>query len=154
MINGMCKRCVYHVRQLSDWLIVWCLTLFSTVLHLCYGGQCTYLCFPGVLGTIFFLSHRLLSHVTIVETTDSGERGMNSIAMTIINPRKKCWPSWGLNKRPPVLKPAKLPTELWDLARFSDTCQSNWYLLIVITKEVNNIAIDSKTISKHLQAIN
>ena len=36
-----------------------------------------------VLGTIFFLSHWLLSHVTIVETMDSGERKkLNPAAMT------------------------------------------------------------------------
>ena len=30
----------------------------------------------------------LLFHITIVETTDSGERGMNPVAITIISPRK------------------------------------------------------------------
>ena len=29
----------------------------------------------------------LLSHITIVEIMDGGERGMNPVAMTIINPR-------------------------------------------------------------------
>ena len=38
--------------------------------------------------TIFFPSHRLLSHITNVETTDSGERGMNPVAMTIIISKK------------------------------------------------------------------
>ena len=33
-----------------------------------------------------FPSHCLLSHITTVETTDSGERGMNPVAMTIISP--------------------------------------------------------------------
>ena len=47
---------------------------------------------------------------------DSGERGMNPVAMTIINPRKEYWPSRGSNQRPPVLKSATLPTELWGLA--------------------------------------
>ena len=42
--------------------------------------------------------------LTIVETTDSGERGMNPVAMTIINPQKEYWPIRGLNQRPPVLK--------------------------------------------------
>ena len=40
---------------------------------------------------------------------DSGSRGMNSVAMTIINP----WPSRGSNPRPPVLKSCTLLTELW-----------------------------------------
>ena len=62
--------------------------------------------------TIFFSSHWLRSHITIVETTDSDERGMNPVAMTIINSRKKYWPSLGSNQRPPVLRSATLPTEL------------------------------------------
>ena len=64
--------------------------------------------FEAVLHTIFFPSHLLLSHITIVKTTDSSERGMNSVAMTIINPRKGYWPSQGLNQRPSVLKSAML----------------------------------------------
>ena len=32
------------------------------------------------------------------------ERGISPVAMTIINPRKESWPSWGSNQRPPVLK--------------------------------------------------
>ena len=35
--------------------------------------------------------------------------------MTIINSRKEYWPSLGSNQRPPVLKSAVLPTELWGL---------------------------------------
>ena len=41
----------------------------------------------------FFLSHWLLFHITIVETTDRGERGMNPVAVTLINPQKEYWPS-------------------------------------------------------------
>ena len=63
-----------------------------------------------------FPSHWLLPHITIVETMDSGERGMKPVAMTIINPQKEYWPSWGSNQRPPVLKSETLPTELWGLA--------------------------------------
>ena len=70
---------------------------------------------------IFFLSHWLLSHKTIVETTDSGERGVNPVAMTLISPRKEYWPSRESNERPPVLKSATLPTELWGSARLSQT---------------------------------
>ena len=44
--------------------------------------------FLKVLSTIFFPSHWMLSHITIVETMDSSERGMNPTAMTIINPWK------------------------------------------------------------------
>ena len=46
--------------------------------------------------------------MTIVETMDSGERGMNPAAMTIINPRKEYWPSRGSKQQPPVLKSAML----------------------------------------------
>ena len=61
-----------------DCTIVLCLKPLSTVIQLYCGGQCTYPCFLRVLlpvlHTIFFLSHWLLSHITIVETTDSSER--------------------------------------------------------------------------------
>ena len=40
-----------------------------------------------VLRTIFFPSHWLLSHITIVETMDSGERGMNLVALSSIHER-------------------------------------------------------------------
>ena len=61
-----------------------------------------------VLLKLFFPSHSLLSHIFIVETTESGERGMNAVAMTIINSRSR-----GSNQRPSVLKSAKLLTELY-----------------------------------------
>ena len=41
---------------------------------------------------------------------------MNPITMIIINPRKEYWPSRESNQRPPVLKSATLPTELWGSA--------------------------------------
>ena len=44
--------------------------------------------FEPVLRTIFFPSHWLLSHKTIVKTMASSERGMYPVAMTIINPNK------------------------------------------------------------------
>ena len=51
---------------------------------------------------------------------DSGERGMNPVAMTIINPRKEYKPSLWIepatscssNQQPPVLKVCMLPIEL------------------------------------------
>ena len=69
-----------------------------------------------ILRTIFFPSHWLLTHITIVETTDGGVKGMNPVAMTIINSTKKYWLSRGLTQRPPVLKSARLPTEVWGLS--------------------------------------
>ena len=44
------------------------------------------------------------------------ERGINPAAMNIFNTRKEYWPSQGSNQRPPVLKSAMLPTELWGSA--------------------------------------
>ena len=87
---------------------VWCLTPFSTVYQLHHGGRCAYPCFPGVLVTS--TPHNILSnplaasYITIFETTDSGERGMNPVAMIIITPQKEYWPSCGSNQRPPILK--------------------------------------------------
>ena len=59
--------------------------------------------------------------IAIVETMDSGEGGMNAVAMTIINPRKENWLNQGSNQGPPFLKsgtlltePGTLLTELWD----------------------------------------
>ena len=49
----------------------------------------------------------------MVTTTDNSERGMKSVAITIINPRKEYWPSLGSKHRPPVSKSA---TYLWGLA--------------------------------------
>ena len=43
--------------------------------------------FNPVRRTIFFPSHWLLSHILIVKNTDSGERAMNPVTMTIINPQ-------------------------------------------------------------------
>ena len=41
---------------------------------------------------------------------------MNPVALTIINPLKEYWSSRGSNQRPPVLKAATLPNELWGSA--------------------------------------
>ena len=50
------------------------------------------------LSRVFFPCHWLLSYKSIVETMDSGKKGinplaMNPLAMTIINPRKEYWPN-------------------------------------------------------------
>ena len=55
------------------------------------------------------------------EKTDSGERRMNPVAMTIINPQKEYRPSRESNQQLPVLKSATLQTELWGLAHQSVT---------------------------------
>ena len=53
---------------------------------------------------------------SIFFSTDSGERGMDPVAMTIIDIWKEYWPSWESNQLPPVVKSAMLPTELWGSA--------------------------------------
>ena len=57
-----------------------------------------------VLGTIFFLSHWLLSHITIVETMDSGERKFESCLNDYHQSSERILGEpGGSNKRPPVL---------------------------------------------------
>ena len=58
---------------------------------------------------------------------DKGERGMNPVAMTIINPQKEYWPTQGSNQRPPVLKSAMLQTELWGLTHVIHGTM--WYMI-------------------------
>ena len=85
---------------------------FSTVFQLYCSSQCTYPFFPRVFLTS--TPHNILSKLLPAfphnhcETTDSGEREMNPVAMTITHLRKEYWPGWGSNQRPPVLKSAML----------------------------------------------
>ena len=48
--------------------------------------------FLPLLHTVFLQSNWLLFHISIIEAIDSGEKGTNPVAMTIINPRKQNWP--------------------------------------------------------------
>ena len=86
--------------MLLVWLMVWCLKPLSTLFQLYRGDRCTYPCFPEfflpVLRAIFFPRYWLLSLTTVAEIIVSGERGMTSVAMTIINPRKEYWSSSGI----------------------------------------------------------
>ena len=43
---------------------------------------------------------------------DTGERGMNPVATTIINPWKEYWLSWGSKQRHLILKSGTLPTAM------------------------------------------
>ena len=47
--------------------------------------------------------HNYIKSCDVMTTTDSVERGMNPVAMAIINPWKGYWTSLGSNQRPPVL---------------------------------------------------
>ena len=49
-----------------------------------------------VLCTILFPNKWLLSHITIIKTMDSSERGMNPVEMIIINPQKKLLTELGI----------------------------------------------------------
>ena len=63
--------------------------------------------------TIFFSKPlTAFPHYHFLKTMDSGERGVNPIAMTIINPWKEYWPIWESNQLHPVLKSGMLQTEL------------------------------------------
>ena len=66
------------------------------------------------------------SRITIVEKLDSGEKGMNPVAMTIINLQKEYQPRQESNQRPPVLRSFTLPTELWGSAPMERTVVSIW----------------------------
>ena len=77
--------------------------VFNSISVISQQPVSTHPCFPGLL-TIFFPSHWLLSHKTIDKTTESAERGMNLVIMTIINPSREYWLSQGLNQQPPGLK--------------------------------------------------
>ena len=93
---------------------------FFTVFQIYRGGQCSYRCFPGLLLTN--TGHNIVSKPLTAfphnycPNNGRGERGMNPVAISIINPPKEYWPSWGSNQRPPVLKSATLLTELWGSA--------------------------------------
>ena len=79
------KGLIRYFYHNIGWLIVWCWMPVSTVFQLYHSGQCTYPCFPGVLLTS--IPHNILSKplatfpITIVKTTDSGETGMNFVAI-------------------------------------------------------------------------
>ena len=89
----------------------------------------TYQCFPGVLSTStlhIFLTKPLAAFphnhcrnnergMNPVAMNPVNERGNDPVAMTIINPWKEY--CRGLNQRPPVLKSATLPTDLWGSAQ-------------------------------------
>ena len=94
--NSFIHGTPHNILISLDRMIVWHVTPFSTVFQLYHCSQCTYPYFPGILlsmvpHTIFLPSHRLLSHINIVKTIHSGERGINPVEMTIIKPRKEYW---------------------------------------------------------------
>ena len=69
---------------------------------------------------VVFLSQWLLSHITIVETMESIQSGMNPVTMTIINPHKNIGRAWGSHQQPPVLKSCTLLNGQWGLDNNDD----------------------------------
>ena len=73
--------------------------------------------FPGVLlaSTPHNILPKPLASFPHNHCQNNGQqwRGMNPVAMTIINLWKEYWSRWRTKQRPPVLKSATLPTELW-----------------------------------------
>ena len=65
-------------------LIVWCFQQYFSYIMVDSAPIHAFLEVPE-LRTIFFPSLWLLSHITSVETQESGDRGMNPVAITIIN---------------------------------------------------------------------
>ena len=92
-----------------------------TVFQLYCVGQCTHLCFPGVI--LANTQHNILSkplaaypHKTVVKTMDSLKRGINPVTSTIINLWKEYLPSHGSIQSSIVWKRVKMPEqskELW-----------------------------------------
>ena len=72
--------------------------------------------------------HWLLFHITMVETMGNGGRGMNPVAMTIINARKEYWQGQGSIQRPPVLNSIMLLNRLSGLASWT-AAREEWTLL-------------------------
>ena len=65
--------------------------------------------FLPVLSTTFFPCNCLLFNITIGKTMDGPERGMNPVAISVIDPYKEHSASWGSNQWP-VLKSCSLLT--------------------------------------------
>ena len=79
------------VSLLNDWLILWCLTSFSTLFQLYHSTQCKYPCY--VRDSFTRTPHSILSEPLAAfshsQSGNNGEWGMNPVAMTIINPWKE-----------------------------------------------------------------
>ena len=75
---------------------------------------------------------------------DSGDYGMNPVAMIIINPRKEYWRSRGSNTRPPLLKSATLPTEL---------CRLGVKILECLAKDLRKVFFDKISVKKKKKMI-
>ena len=96
-------------------LIVWSLTIFSTLFQLYFNSH-VFQFFLPLLCTIFFPSHWCLSHITIVETMDNSARGINPVTLTITYSRREHRAIQGSNQRIPVLHSCTLTTELHEFS--------------------------------------
>ena len=136
---------LWHNKSICARLIVRCLMPFATLFKLYCSGQSTYPCFPGVLLTsaphnILFKPLAAFQH-NHCQKMESGERGMNLLAMAIINPQKKNT----------VLKSCTLPTKLRDLASTAwetmhlvigwNNIRFQWYKQMKIYKFTENLSM-------------
>ena len=97
-------------------LIIWSLTTFSTLFQLYCNSHVFQEFFLPLLCTIFFPSNWWLSHITIVETMDNSERGINPVTLTITYSRREHTAIQGSNQRIPVLHSCTLTTELHEFS--------------------------------------
>ena len=91
---------------LSDnrWLIYAVKRRLITLIQLFRDGRCTYPCFPAILFTS--TPHKIhskplasLPRNSRRKKMDGSERGINPVAMSVINLRKEYWQSRGSNQR-------------------------------------------------------
>ena len=106
---------------------------------LCHSDQCTYPCFPGVLltSTLYNILSKPLAafpHNHSRNTRQWWERNESCRNDYDINAWKEYWPSQGSNQRPPVLKSAALPIELWGSAWNVYTCTKEVTITLWILK--------------------
>ena len=117
-------RFIYSVVKdlMNTWFIVWCLTPFQRYFSYTVAASAPMHAFLElflpVLHKIFFQNHWLDSHISIVDTMDSSERGINPIAMPIVNLRKEYLPSRRFDPAISSLKSSTLSTELWGSANY------------------------------------
>ena len=104
----------------KDRFIERCLTQFSTGFQVHRGGQCAYLCFPGVLLTS--PPHNILSKPLAAfphnHCRNNGQRWeRNKSWRNDCHQSLKYWQNRGSNQRPPVPKSTTQLTELWGSAK-------------------------------------
>ena len=91
--------------------------------------------------TLLFPSYRLLFHIPLVKTMDSGQQVMNLAAMTIIKPQKEYWPSLGSNHRPTAFAPFTILTELCRLSKDPEKDSSGQRQCLLVSPMFNSLSL-------------